>query len=265
MTKYLIDTHAHINFGLNEDGEIEYNNEQVLETVREMKSAGVKKVIIPAVDVKTLDRVSEMTKLDEDIFAMVGIFPTEAKTYTSQIEEKMFKIASCNKKIVAVGEIGLDYHYGKDFSEAQKEVFIKQIALANRLNLPVVVHDREAHKDTYDILKTYNCGSKVLFHCFSGSPEFMKECVKEGWYIAIGGVVTFKNAVKMKEVANEVPLNRLVLETDAPYLAPTPYRGKPNKPAYVKLVAQEIARIRDISFDEIAEITTKNAEEFFGI
>jgi TatD DNase family protein len=170
-----------------------------------------------------------------------------------------------NPKVVAMGEIGLDYHWDKTFIELQKEVFIKQIKLANKLNLPIVVHDREAHKDSYDILKEYNKSSKVLFHCFSGSVEFMKECVKEGWSIAIGGVVTFKNAINIKNVAKEVPLDRLMLETDAPYLTPVPFRGKENKPAYVRYAAEEIAKIRNMTIEEIVDITTNNAEVFFGI
>nr|MCR5265940.1 TatD family hydrolase [Cyanobacteria bacterium RUI128] len=140
-----------------------------------------------------------------------------------------------------------------------------QIKLANKLNLPIVVHDRDAHKDCFNILKEVNQGSKVLFHCFSGSPEFALECVKEGWYIALGGVVTFKNAVKPKEVAQAIPLSHLVLETDSPYLTPVPFRGKENQPAYVKYVAEEIAKLREISVDEVIETTTKNAEEFFNI
>ena len=125
------------------------------------------------------------------------------------------------------------------------------------------MHDREAHKDTFDLLKEHNQGSRVLFHCFSGSVEFMRECVKQGWYIALGGVVTFKNAVKMKEVAQEVPLDKLVLETDSPYLTPVPYRGKPNTPAYVHYVAEEISNLREMPLDELIDITTENAERFF--
>ena len=147
----------------------------------------------------------------------------------------------------------------------QKEVFIKQIKLANELNLPICVHDREAHKDTFDILKEHNKGSKVVMHCFSGSVEFARECIKEGWYLALGGVVTFKNAVKMKDVAREIPLDKLVLETDSPYLTPVPFRGKPNTPAYVRYVAEEIANLRQIPLNELIDITTNNAERFFEI
>ena len=272
MINYLIDTHAHLdmNGGVgvnNKEGELietQATDAEVEENLALMKEYGVKKVIIPSVEVKTLDRVVEIADKYENVYSMVGIFPSEAKTYTNEVEEKLINLAQ-NKKVVAVGEVGLDYYWDKSFNDIQQDVFRKQIKLANKLNLPLVVHDREAHKDTFDIIKEENKSSKVLFHCFSGSTEFMKECVKEGWYIAIGGVVTFKNAVKMKEVAKEVPLDKLVLETDSPYLTPVPFRGKPNKPAYVKYVAEEIAKLRGMSFEEIVDITSTNAEVFFAI
>ena len=257
MKDYLIDTHAHIDMIANEEIFVQ-------DIISEMNEYGVKKAIIPAVEIATQDKVVEITNSNENLFGMVGLFPSEAKTYTEEFEQKMEEIAVNNKKIVAVGEIGLDYYWDKSFVELQKEVFIKQINMAKRLDLPVVVHDREAHKDCFDILKAQGA-KNVLFHCFSGSVEFMKECVKQGWYIAIGGVVTFKNAVKMKDVALEVPLEKLVLETDSPYLTPVPYRGKPNKPAYVKFVAEEIAKIRNMPIEEIIDITTNNTERFFGI
>lgn len=252
MKDYLIDTHAHIDM-------LDYDKTMAL-----MSEYGVKKAIIPSVEVATLDKVIELALKNENLYAMIGIFPSEAKTYTPEIEEKLRDMAK-NPKIKAVGEIGLDYYWDKSFVDLQKEVFVKQIKLANELNLPIVVHDREAHKDSFDLLKEYNKGSNVLFHCFSGSVEFMQECVKQGWYIAIGGVVTFKNAIKMKDVAKTVPLEYLVLETDSPYLTPVPFRGKENSPAYVKYVAEEIANLRDIPVEEIIDITTNNAERFFEI
>ena len=137
--------------------------------------------------------------------------------------------------------------------------------MANELGLPSEIHDREAHKDVFDILVEYNKTSDVVFHCFSGSVEFARECLKQGWYIALGGVVTFKNAVKTKEVAKDVPLDRLMLETDSPYLTPVPFRGKENQPAYVRYVADEIAKLKGIDVKEVIEATTKNAERVFGI
>ena len=245
MKNYLIDTHAH------------------LDMLSEFDISGVGKVIVPSVEEKTMEKVVSYTEIS-NVYSMIGLYPSEAKSYNQELEDKMIEYAK-NPKVVAVGEIGLDYYWDRSFVELQKEVFIKQIQLANKLNLPIVVHDREAHKDCFDILKEYNKNSKVLFHCFSGSSEFMKECIKQGWYIALGGVVTFKNAVKMKNVALEVPLNKLVLETDAPYLTPVPFRGKENKPSYVRYVAEEIAKIKEMSFEEIVDITTTNAEEFFEI
>ena len=257
MKNYLIDTHAHIDMLVNDEVTLQ-------DIIKDMNEHGVKKAVIPAVEIGTQDKVIELANANDNIFAMAGLFPSEAKTYTKDFEQKIEDIAGKNNKIVAIGEVGLDYYWDKSFVELQKEVFIKQIQLAQKLNLPIVVHDREAHKDCFDILKEQKA-EKVLFHCFSGSVEFMRECVKEGWFIAIGGVVTFKNAIKMKDVAKEIPLEKLVLETDSPYLTPVPYRGKPNKPAYVRYVAEEVAKIRNIQLEELIDITTTNAERFFGI
>ena len=254
MKEYLIDTHAHIDML---EAPIEL-------TLQLMKDYGVKKAVIPSVEVSSMDKVIAAAEADENIYAMIGIYPSEAKTYTQEVEDRMIELAK-NHKVKAVGEIGLDYYWDKSFVDLQKEVYVKQILLANKLNLPIVIHDREAHKDAYDLLLEYNQSSKALFHCFSGSVEFMRECVKKGWYIALGGVVTFKNAVKMKDVAREIPLDKLVLETDSPYLTPVPFRGKPNTPAYVRYVAEEIANLRQMPLNELIDITTNNAERFFEI
>ena len=252
MKNYLIDTHAHIDM-------LELSIE---ETFSQMENYNVKKAIIPSVEIATMEKVLLLGQKYDNLYSMLGIFPTEAKTFSKDVEQY---IESNIDKIVAIGEVGLDYYWDKSFKDLQKEVFIKQIELANKYELPIVIHDREAHKDTYDILKEYNKSSEVLFHCFSGSVEFMKECVKQGWYIAIGGVVTFKNAKNIKDVAKEVPLDKLVLETDSPYLTPVPFRGKSNTPAYVKYVAEEISNLKSIPLEEIIDITTTNAERLFKI
>lgn len=254
MKEYLIDTHAHIDML---EAPIEL-------TLQLMNDFGVKKAVIPSVEVSSMEKVIAAAEADENIYAMIGIYPSEAKTYTQEVEDRMIELAK-NHKVKAVGEIGLDYYWDKSFVDLQKEVYVKQILLANKLNLPIVIHDREAHKDAYDLLLEYNQSSKALFHCFSGSVEFMRECVKKGWYIALGGVVTFKNAVKMKDVAREIPLDKLVLETDSPYLTPVPFRGKPNTPAYVRYVAEEVANLRQMPLNELIDITTNNAERFFEI
>ena len=238
--------------------------EPLVDVLEKMNEFHVKKAIIPSVELSTVDKIINIAEENENIYAMLGLFPSEVKSYTNETEE-LFKKLSRNPKVKAIGEIGLDYYWDKSYIDLQKEVFIKQIQLAKELNLPIVVHDREAHKDCFDILTNYAEGLNVLFHCFSGSVEFMRECVKKGWYIALGGVVTFKNAVKMKEVAKEIPLEYLVLETDSPYLTPVPFRGKPNTPAYVKYVADEIAQLRSMDADKLIDITTTNAERFFQI
>lgn len=250
---YLIDTHAHIDMA-----------EDIDAVIKNAHDSNVKKIIIPSVEEKYFEKVINIAESHENIFCQLGIFPSEAKSWSGKTADNIRRLAK-NEKVVAVGEVGLDYYWDKSFVDEQKNMFKEQILLANELGLPIVVHDREAHKDSIDILKEYNKGSDVLFHCFSGSVEMMKECVKYGWYIAIGGVVTFKNAKKMKEVAVEVPLERLMLETDSPYLTPVPYRGKTNEPAYVKFVAEEIAKLRNDSVENIMKITSSNAEKVFRI
>ena len=250
---YLIDTHAHIDMA-----------EDIDAVIKNAHDSNVKKIIIPSVEEKYFDKVISIAESHENIFCQLGIFPSEAKSWSDKTADNIRRLAK-NEKVVAVGEVGLDYYWDKSFIDEQKNMFKEQILLANELGLPVVVHGREAHKDCIDILKEYNNDSDVLFHCFSGSVETMKECVKNGWYIAIGGVVTFKNAKKIKEVAVEVPLERLMLETDSPYLTPVPYRGKINEPAYVNFVAEEIAKLRSDSVENIMKITSSNAEKVFGI
>ena len=250
---YLIDTHAHLDM---------YEDWDVI--IKNAKENGIKKIIIPAVETEYFQKILDIANSYEDVYCMMGIFPTEAKNWHDGILEDIKELAK-NKKVVSIGEIGLDYYWDKSFVDKQKDIFIKQVKLANELGLPIEIHDREAHKDVFDILVEYNKTSDVVFHCFSGSVEFARECLKQGWYIALGGVVTFKNAVKTKEVAKDVPLDRLMLETDSPYLTPVPFRGKENQPAYVRYVADEIAKLKGIDVKEVIEATTKNAEMVFGI
>lgn len=256
MENYFIDTHSHID--MIEDIELE-------DVLQNASDAGVKKIIIPATDEKYFEPMIEICEKYENVFCMLGIFPEEAKTWTDKTAEKIIKLAKESKKVVGIGEVGLDYYWDKSFIDLQQEIFIKQIEIANELNLPIAIHDREAHKDVFDLVLKYNKNSEILLHCFSGSPEFAKECVKEGFYLALGGVVTFKNAKKTKEVAKIVPLDKLMLETDAPYLTPVPFRGKTNQPSYIPLIAQEIANLRGIDISEIAKHTTQNAEKVFKI
>lgn len=252
---YLIDTHSHIDMSDFDDLDA---------VVKNAKSHGVEKIILPSVDRNSFSQVLEISAKYYGIYAALGIHPTEAQNAKDEDFEKILEL-SHHEKIVALGECGLDYYWDKTYVKEQKEVFVKQIEIANKLQRALIVHDREAHKDTYDLLIQNVKDIPVVMHCFSGSLEFAKECIKKGFYIALGGVVTFKNAKKAHEVAKEIPIEHLLLETDAPYLTPVPFRGKRNEPAYVKFVAEEIAKIRGISFEEVAQTTTQNAEKVFNI
>lgn len=256
MGDILIDTHSHIDMQDFEDLDSVISN---------AKSSGVENIIIPSVDRTSFEKVIEISNKYDGIYCALGIHPTEAQKAQNEDFEKMLELSS-NKKVVAVGECGLDYYWDKTFINEQKEAFLKQIEIAKSLKKPIIVHEREAHKDSYDLL-TQNIKDEipVIMHCFSGSLEFAQDCIKKGFYIALGGVVTFKNAKKVHEIAQKIPLKNLLLETDAPYLTPEPYRGKRNEPAYVKFVAEKIADLRGISFDEVAGTTTKNARKVFGI
>lgn len=252
----IVDTHSHVDM---------IENLSLDEVIANAREAGVNKIIVPCAYPHDIDKINELTLQHKELYGLLGVHPSEARDWNDDLTDKIRAIVDANPKIAGIGEIGLDYYWDKSFNDIQKEVFIKQIALANDLNLPICVHDREAHLDTLNILKQHNRGSKVVMHCFSGSVEFMHECLKEGIYIALGGVVTFKNAVKAKEVAQEIPLDKLLLETDAPYLTPVPFRGKENQPAYTRLVAEEIANLRGISVEELADITTHNAYKIYNL
>ena len=246
MKDYLIDTHAHIDM------------------LSDFDISGVGKIIVPSVELSTMEKVVKLSE-NPNVYSMVGIYPSEAKTYNEEVEAKMQELAQ-NPKVVAVGEIGLDYYWDKSFNDIQKEVFKRQIVLANELNKTLIVHDREAHLDTLSILKeTVSKSTPVVMHCFSGSYEFGMDCIKQGCYLAFGGVSTFKNAKKAHEVIEKMPLEYLLLETDSPYLTPEPFRGKENQPAYLKYVVERIAQLRNITVQEVEDITTQNAKRAFNI
>ena len=249
----MIDTHAHIDF---EGYEGRFDS-----LIEEILSAGVEKVMIPGVVPQDFPRIIKLIEKYDCLYAAAGIHPSELKRVEDGWEEKVEEFAS-HPKVVAIGEIGLDYYWDKDEENhnLQKEVLKKQVKMALDRNLPISIHDREAHGDTFDILSEMIHGEiPVIMHCFSGSPEFAERCIKEGWYLAFGGVLTFKNAKKTREVVKRIPMDRILLETDSPYLTPVPHRGEENSPAYVRFVAEEIARLKEISFEEVDKITTENA------
>lgn len=251
---YLVDTHSHIDMP---------DFENLDEIISNAQNAGVQKIIIPSVDRNSFEKVLEISNKYAEVYCALGVHPSEAKEAKDADFEEIIKLAA-DKKVVAIGECGLDYYWDKSFVEEQKQVFAKQIEIAIALKKPLIVHDREAHHDTFEMLKDIK-DVPVIMHCFSGSWEFAKECIKKGFYIALGGVVTFKNAKKVHEIAKNIPLEHLLLETDAPYLTPEPYRGKRNEPAYIKFAAEKIAEIRGVSFEEIAQATTQNANSVFNL
>ncbi|KYD00936.1 TatD family hydrolase [Heyndrickxia sporothermodurans] len=253
----LFDTHVHLN-----DSQYAEDLEVVIQNAKE---AGVSNMVVVGFDRPTITKAMELVETYEFLYASVGWHPVDAIDMTEQDLAWIEQLAK-HPKVVALGEMGLDYHWDKSPKYIQKDVFRKQIRLAKKVKLPIIIHNREATQDIVDILKEEDAKEVGgIMHCFSGSTEVAKECIDMNFFISLGGPVTFKNAKKPKEVASEIPLSHLLIETDCPYLAPHPYRGKRNEPAYVKLVAEQIAMIKGIPLEEVAEITNRNAKRLFGI
>jgi TatD DNase family protein len=253
----LFDTHAHLN--------AEQYHDDLVEVIERAQNEGVSTMVVVGFDRPTIERTMELAEKYEFIYACVGWHPVDAIDMKDEhllwIEE-----LAAHPKVVALGEMGLDYHWDKSPKDIQQEVFRRQIRLAKKVKLPIVIHNREATADIVEILKEEGAEEVGgIMHCFSGSAETAKECVKMNFFISLGGPVTFKNAKKPKEVAAEIPLDKLLIETDCPYLAPHPYRGKRNEPSFVKLVAEQIADIKGLTYEEVAEATTRNAKKLFAI
>ncbi|MBO0999577.1 TatD family hydrolase [Bacillus sp. SD075] len=253
----LFDTHVHVN--------AEQFNEDLEDVIERAKEAGVNNMVVVGFDRPTIIRAMELIEAYDFMYAAVGWHPVDAIDMTEE-DLQWIEDLSNHPKVVAIGEMGLDYHWDKSPKEVQMEVFRKQIRLAKKVGLPIIIHNREATADIVHILKEEEA-SRVggIMHCFSGSAETALECINMNFYISLGGPVTFKNAKKPKEVAAAVPLDRLLIETDCPYLAPHPYRGKRNEPSYVKLVAAQIAEIKQLTIEEVSQTTTENAKKLFGI
>ncbi|MGE1165120.1 TatD family hydrolase [Peribacillus simplex] len=253
----LFDTHVHVN--------AEQFNEDLDDVIERAKEAGVNNMVVVGFDQPTIIRAMELIETYDFMYAAVGWHPVDAIDMTEK-DLQWIEELSNHPKVVAIGEMGLDYHWDKSPKDVQMEVFRKQIRLAKKVGLPIIIHNREATADIVNILKE-EAASEVggIMHCFSGSAETALECINMNFYISLGGPVTFKNAKKPKEVAAAVPLDRLLIETDCPYLAPHPYRGKRNEPSYVKLVAEQIAEIKQLTIEEVSQATTENAKKLFGI
>ncbi len=254
VSTFFVETHTHLDL-------IKRDTKEV---VKEAKEKGVTKMVTIGIDLFSSKIALEFASRFVGVYAAIGFHPHESKFLDEEKLKDLEEIAK-NSKVVAIGETGLDYYWKHSSLTCQVEAFKKQINLAKKLDLPFIVHDRDAHQDTLKILAEEAKGLKVLLHCFSGDLNMARICIKRGYYLGIGGVVTFRNAKKLKVVVEGIPIENLVLETDSPYLTPHPFRGKPNEPKYIPFIAEKIAEIKGISLKEIAEITTSNAQEFFRI
>jgi len=247
------DTHCHLSK--------EYY-ENIDEIIENAKQNDIHRLITCGCDKEGIKEAIEIASKYDNVYLEIGFHPSEANITTEEDIEWLKKLIKENKKVVAVGEIGLDYHWDKDNKDKQKELFRKMIEIAIDNKLPVVIHSRDAFQDTYDILKEYKVKGDI--HCFSGSLENAKRYIDLGYVLGIGGVLTFKNT-NLKETIKELDLSNIILETDSPYLAPVPYRGQDNEPKYVKLVAEEIANLKNISLEEVSRTTENNIKKLFNI
>lgn len=253
----LFDSHAH------------YNSEQFSEDLDEvlgkMKENGVGYIMNACSDISEFDDIKNLIEKYDFLYGAAGVHPHEVGNMSGADLEKIAEFSK-HPKIKAIGEIGLDYYYDNSPRDAQKYWFARQLDLAVDLNLPIIIHDRDAHKDTMDILKDHNAKAVGgAFHCYTGSVEMAKEVLDMGLYIAFGGSITFKNAQKPIEVAKYVPIESIIIETDCPYLTPVPFRGKRNSSLYVHLVAEKIAEVKGMEVSEVIKHTTENAKKCFRI
>ena len=248
------DTHAHYN-----DEKFDEDREELL---KEIFNNNVTKIVCAGYNVEKSEMAVEIAGKYDFVYATCGISPNDTDDFSDDKIEMIKKLGSKNK-VVAIGEIGLDYYWNKENKPKQEEFFKAQLQLAKEYDLPVLVHDREAHADTLEILKQYK--PKGVVHAFSGSVEMSEEILNLGMYLGIGGVLTFKNAKALPSVAKNAPLDRILLETDAPYLAPEPFRGKTNHSAFIKYTAEKLAEIKQIPLNEVLTATFKNAQNLFKI
>lgn len=252
----IFDTHAHY-----DAEQFDEDREQLL---NQMKEQGVGTIVNASAEVSSWERTIDLTRRYPFIYGTIGVHPDEIGDLDERQFERMKGFLD-NDKVVAVGEIGLDYYWDNQPHDMQKKWFVRQLEIAKAHDLPVVIHSREAAEDTLSIMKEYASDMPAIIHCFSYSREMAREYVKMGHYIGVGGVVTFKNARKLKEVVAEVPLDFILLETDCPYLAPAPNRGKRNDSANLIYVAEEVARIKEITAEEVIAATEVNAKAIYGL
>ncbi len=252
----IIDTHAHY-----DDEQFDADRESLL---AQMQDAGIGLIVNAGSTVPSWDKIIKLTEEYPFLYGAIGVHPDEV----GALDEEQFARMSAlldQEKIIALGEIGLDYYWDNESHDLQKKWFIRQLELAREKNMPVIIHSREAAADTMEIMKQYAAGMRAVIHCYSYSAEMAKEYVKMGYSIGVGGVVTFKNAKKLKQVVQEIPLSSIVLETDCPYLAPVPYRGKRNCSLYLPYVVEQIAELKGVTVEEVKRQTEINSRELYGL
>jgi TatD DNase family protein len=250
----LIDSHAHLQ-----------DLKDLPGVLTRAAQAGVEKIVCVGYDLPSSRQAVELARRYRQVYAVVGVHPHDATTYDDRVEQDL--IALCqDDKVVAIGEIGLDYYRNLSPQDIQQEVFVRQMQLAQRLKKPIVIHDRDAHEDTVRLIQQHQGGKfGGIMHCYSGHLPLAKTLIAENFHLSFAGPITFKNNHKTQEVAAKIPLERILIETDCPYLTPEPHRGKTNEPANVKYVAEKIAALREKTPDEIAYLTNRNTHQVFKI
>jgi TatD DNase family protein len=258
----LIDSHAHI------DGpEFDSDREDVIQRARDAGVSTILNVGTGDPHSGAFERAVELAEKYDGIYTAIGTHPHDARLYDDLAEQRIQNLIKQSSRVIAWGEIGLDFHYDNSPRDIQREAFRRQVQAARELSLPVIVHTREAEDDTIEILRSEwaDSGLSGIMHCFSGTIRLAEQCMELGFFISFAGIVTFKKADDLRSVANAIPLDRLLIETDCPFLAPTPYRGKRNEPAYVVEVARCLADLRDMSLEEMAQVTSANFVRVFKL
>ena len=252
----LVDTHCHLNH--------EQFNDDLTDVIARAEAADIRRMIVIGFDLTSSQRAVELAEQFDSVYAAVAVHPHDAQSYDADTETVLRQLA-IRPNVVAIGEIGLDYHYDHSPRAEQHSAFRAQLAMAKELRLPVIIHCREAYEDTLDVLESEMDGEfSGVMHCWGGTMEEAQRSLDLGMFLGFGGVITFKNADEVREVARQAPSNRILIETDAPYLAPVPHRGKRNEPSYTQLVCEKLAELRQIPLDMLAAQTTANASVLFG-
>ena len=255
----IIDSHCHLDYPDLYD--------QLENVIKRAKNNQVDKLLTICTTLNSFEKIKSIIEKYKNIYGTFGIHPHEVKNFINVNFDYIIKAKNENHKIIGIGETGLDFYYNHSDKNIQKKSFVEHIRAASKLNIPIIVHSRNAEADTFDILKEEkkNSDIKVLMHCFTGSNDFAKKLINIGCYISVSGIITFKNSAELAQTVSEIPLNNLLVETDSPYLSPVPFRGKTNEPSYIIQTIEKLAKIKKISKNQIIESTTKNFRELFNI